>query len=101
NQGNLGNRSVEGGLKVPYSIEVPGWDVSFQTELDLNRDQAPSGYHPEFINSVSAGRRVIGKLSCYAEFFSSLSLERNSGWVGTLDTWLTYQVSENFRLEAG
>src|SRR5207253_837110 len=31
NQDQLGNRSVEGGLKVPYSLEVTGWDLSAQT----------------------------------------------------------------------
>jgi hypothetical protein len=35
------------------------------------------------------------------EFFSNVSTERGSTWVGTVDTWLTYQVSKNLRLDGG
>jgi hypothetical protein len=100
-RGQPGNNAMEGGLKVPYSFEIPGWDVGFQAEFNFNRDEFNGGYHPEFANSVSIGHRVIGKLSYAVEFFSSVSTERNSDWVGTFDTWFTYQVNGNLRLDAG
>ena len=99
--GHLGNDSTEGGLGIPYSFDIPGWDVGFQTTSRLNRNGAGSGYHAEFDNSVSIGHPIIGKLSLSAEFFSSVSTEQNSDWVGTVDTWLTYQVSKNLRLDGG
>ncbi len=99
--GHLGNDSTEGGLGIPYSFDIPGWDVGFQTTFHLNRNGAGSGYHAEFDNSVSIGHPIIGKLSLSAEFFSSVSTEQNSDWVGTVDTWLTYQVSKNLRLDGG
>jgi hypothetical protein len=99
--GHLGNDSTEGGLGIPYSFDIPGWDVGFQTTFHLNRNGVGSGYHTELDNSVSIGHRIIGKLSLSAEFFSSVSTERNSDWVGTVDTWLTYQVNKNFRLDCG
>lgn len=43
----------------------------------------------------------IGKLSYAVEFFSSVSTESGAGWVGTVDSWLTYQVNKNLRLDAG
>ena len=99
-QDHLGNRSVEGGLKVPYSLDVPDWDVAAQTEIDIIHS-AGSSYHPEFINSLSIGRSVLGKLSYYVEFFTNVSAEAHSDWVGTFDTWLSYELNENLRLDAG
>lgn len=99
--GHLGNGSTEGGLGIPYSFDVPGWDVGFQTGFHFNRNGAGSGYHTEFDNSVSIGHPIIGKLSLSAEFFGSVSTERNSDWVGTVDAWLTYQVNRNLRLDCG
>jgi hypothetical protein len=100
-QDHLGNGSVEGGLKVPYAFAVPGWDVGFQTEIDIKRDGVGRGYHPEFVNSVSVGHKLFGRVSYCVEFYSSVSTEGGSGWVGTVDTWLTYRVSANIRLDAG
>ena len=88
-------------MKVPYAFDVPNWDVSLQTEVDIFRNDTGSSYHPEFVNSISVGREVIGKLSYYVEFFSSVSARSNSPWVGTVDTWFTYQVSEHLRVDAG
>jgi Putative MetA-pathway of phenol degradation len=100
-QDHLGNGAVEGGLGIPYAFDIPNWDVSFQTTFSCNRNDVGNGYHAEFANSVSIGHAVIGKLSYSVEFFSSVSTERNSNWIGTFDTWFTYQVSKNLRLDAG
>ncbi|MEY2427733.1 MAG: hypothetical protein QOJ40_618 [Verrucomicrobiota bacterium] len=99
--GRLGNGSIEGGLGIPYAFDIPGWDVGFQTTFHFNRNGAGRGYHTEFDNSVSIGHAIIRKLSLSAEFFSSVSTERNSGWVGTVDAWFTYQLTKNLRLDGG
>ena len=100
-QDGLGNGSVEGGLGIPYAFDVPGWDLGFQSTFRFNRNEAGGGYHSEFDNSVSIGRRIAGKLSGFAEFFSNVSTERGASWVGTVDIWLTYQLSKNLRLDGG
>jgi hypothetical protein len=100
-QDHLGNNSVEGGLGIPYAFDVRNWDVGFQTTVSFVRSEAGSGYQAEFGNSVSVGHAIVGKLSGSAEFYSSVSTQRNSDWVGTVDTWLTYQVNKNLRLDAG
>jgi hypothetical protein len=100
-QDHLGNDSVEGGPGIPYAFDVPNWDVDFQATFGFNRNAVGNGYHTEFGNSVSIGHAVVGKLSCTAEFFSSVSTQRNSDWIGTVDTWLTYQVNKILRLDAG
>jgi len=100
-QDRLGNGAVEGGVGIPYAFDVPNWDVGFQTTASINHDAADNDYHAEFNNSVSIGHAVIGKLSCHVEFFSSVSTEQNSSWIGTFDTWFTYQASKNLCLDAG
>jgi hypothetical protein len=99
--GTLGNGAVEGGLKVPYAIEAGEWEISLQHEIDFSQNELNVGYHPEFVNSISIGHPVTKKLNLYGEFFSSVSAEHGSSWVGTFDTWATYQINENLRLDAG
>ena len=101
NQDGLGNHSVEGGLKLPFAVDVPGWDLSFMSECDIVRDDRGSGYHPQFANSASVGHRLYGKLSLFLEFYSRVSAEAGSEWLGTVDTWLTYEVNRNLRLDGG
>jgi hypothetical protein len=40
---------------------------------------------------ATVGHEIIGKLAGYIEFFSSISTERGSSWVGTVDLGLTYE----------
>jgi hypothetical protein len=100
-QDNLGNGAYEGGLGIPYAFDVPNWDIGLQTTFSATHDDVGSGYHAEFANSISIGHALIGKLSYSVEFFSSVSTERGAGWVGTVDTWLTYQLRKNLRLDVG
>ncbi len=101
NQDHLGNRAVEGGLGIPFAFDVPGWDAGFQTTFNCVQNDAGSGYHAEFANSVSVGHAVIGNVSFHGEFFGSVSTEENSHWIGTFDTWFTYQANKNLCLDAG
>jgi hypothetical protein len=99
--GQLGNGSLEGGLGIPFSLDLPEWDVGFQTSCLIIRNYEGRGYHPEYTNSVSVGHGLVGALSLAAEFFSSISTEAGAPWVGTVDSWLTYQVNNNVRLDGG
>lgn len=102
NQNQLGNHSVQGGLILPLAVELPaGWSMGLMTQLDVMRDTTSSGYHPEFVNTVTFGHDIVGNLGGYAEFFSSVSAERGSTWTGTLDVGLTYALTKNVQLDAG
>lgn len=102
NQEQLGNGSVEGGLIAPFAVKLPcGWDLGLMTQLDVVRDGGTSGYHPEFVNSITFSHDIVGKLGGYVEFFSSVSTERGSSWVGTVDVGFTYSLTENIQLDAG
>jgi len=100
-QNNLGNSACEGGVGIPYAFNVPNWDVGFQTTVSCDHNGIGDGYHAEIDNSISIGHAVIGKLEYHVEFFSTVSTEQNSSWIGTFDTWFTYQASKNLCLDAG
>ena len=100
-QNNLGNGAYEGGVGIPYAFDVPNWDVGFQTTVSCNHDRHRrrlSHRDCQFRQHRSCGHRQAG---ISVEFFSSVSTERNAGWVGTFDTWLTYEVNKNLILDGG
>lgn len=101
-QDGHGNDSVEGGLILPLAIELPrGFGLGLMTQFDCVRDADDRGYHAEFVNTITVSRDLVGNLGGYVEFFSLVSAERGSKWIGTLDLGLTYAVSENIQLDAG
>lgn len=100
-RGSLGNGAYEGGVGIPYAFDVPNWDVGLQSTFSCNHDITGNGCHAEFANSVSIGHAVIGNLAYHVEFFSSVSTEQDSNWIGTFDTWLTWQVGKNMVLDGG
>jgi hypothetical protein len=102
NQDDLGNNSVEGGIIVPLAIELPHcFGMGLMTQFDFIRDESGDGHHAEFVNSITFGRDIVGNLGGYVEFFSAVSAESDSDWVGTLDLGLTYGLTEDIQLDAG
>src|SRR5439155_16918639 len=102
NQDGLGNDSVEGGAIFPFATELPaGWRMGLMTQIDLIRDASGSGYHAEFVNSVTFGHAIVGDLAGYAEFFSAVSSEAGADWTGTVDVGLTYGLTSEIQLDGG
>jgi hypothetical protein len=102
NQDSLGNNAVEGGVIFPFALELPhGWALGLQTEFDFLRNEVASGYHASFINTVVLNHDIVGKLSGYVEFFSEVSTQRDTRWVGTFDVGLLYTLTKNIQFDAG
>jgi hypothetical protein len=99
---NLGNNAVEGGMIFPLAIKLPhGFDLSLETAASFLKNDHDGGRHEEFINSFSVDHDIVGRLSGYVEFFSDISTESHSGWVGTVDAGLEFLVTENVQLDCG
>jgi hypothetical protein len=99
NQHGLGNHSVEGGLIVPYARSLPGdWDVGAMTEIDVVRNEADDGYTTAWVNSITLGHDIVGKLGGYVELASTLS--RGAGQA-SFDCGLTYGIGKNVQIDAG
>lgn len=98
----LGNNGVEGGVIFPLAVQLPGeWGLGMMTEIDSVRNDGSSGYHAEFVNSVTVSHKIAGRLGGYLEFYSAVSTERGHDWVGTVDAGLTCLVTENLQLDCG
>lgn len=101
-QDGLGNRAVESGLIIPLAVELPlGWSLGLMTEFDFMENEDRAGYHPEFVNSITFGHDIVGRLAGYIEFFSQVSTDQNAPWVGTVDLGLSYRLTDNLQLDAG
>jgi len=101
-QEDIGNREIEGGLVLPLAVELPrAFYLGVTTRFDAVRDKDESGYHPEFLNSIALGHKLFGNLFGYVEFFSAVSTERDSEWMGTFDTGVIYEVTRNVQLNTG
>ncbi len=102
NTDRLGNDAVEGGMILPLSVKLPAeWAMGLEAATSCSRNRTGSGYHAEFIHTVTFDHAIVGKLSGYGEFFSDLSTEGGPGWVGTVDVGLEYLVTENVQLDCG
>jgi hypothetical protein len=102
NQDGLGNNSVEGGLILPLAVSLPAdFGLGLMTQYDAVRDDDGGGHHAEFVNSITVSHDIVGKLGGYVEFFSAVSAERDSDWIGTVDLGLTYGLTDNIQLDAG
>jgi len=102
NQDDLGNHSVEGGIIAPLAVALPkDWSMGVMTQLDIIRDSFGDGHHPEFVNTVTFSHDIVGKLAGYVEFFSVVSTEADSDWIGMVDCGLTYALTDDIQLDCG
>ncbi len=102
NQDDLGNDKYEWGVIVPLAVALPGGvGMGWMTELDLNHDEAGSGRHLDFVNSITFSRDLAGKLGGYVELFSAISNEQDSSSIVTFDVGLTYGFTDNVQMDVG
>lgn len=102
NQDRMGNKSVEGGIIVPLAVELPaGFGMAIMPQFDFVKDGDLDGYHVEFVNTLTVGHAIVGDLGMYVEFFSAVSEEEDSPWVGTFDVGFTYGLTPDIQLDAG
>lgn len=98
----LESDSYEGGLILPLALTLPAeiW-LGMMTEIDIVRDDDNSGNHSEFVNSVTLGHAIVGELAGYVEFFSSISAQSSSEWIGTFDAGVTYGITPDVQIDVG
>lgn len=98
----LGNNSVEGGLILPFGMELPGgWSMGAMLEFDILRDTGGRGHHLDVIQTITFGHGIVGDLAGYVEFFSASSTESPTPWMATLNGGLTYGLTQDIQLDAG
>lgn len=86
NQHGLGNKSVEGGLIVPYTHDLPGgWGMGIMTVFDVVRNETDTGYTVDWLNTITV----------------SHDLTTRGPSIATFDCGLTYGINKHTQLDAG
>ncbi len=102
NTDELGNDDVEGGVIIPLAFKLPAeWSMGLMAEFDFNHNDERSGYHTEFVKSITVSHAIVGDWSGYVEFFSRHFSDRDIRWQGTVDAGLTYAVNDDTQLDLG
>jgi opacity protein-like surface antigen len=96
------NDDVEGGVIVPLAVDLGGGiGLGLMTEIDILRSESGSGYEPTFVNSATLSFELTQRLGLYVEALVERSTESSAETVVTLDSGLTYAVTDNLQLDAG
>lgn len=99
--GNLGNGDWEGGVILPYARNLSDrFDLGAMTQVDLRRNSEDSGYHTEFINTVTLGTGLTERLSNYIELWTNLSTEETPIQI-TADCGFVYELMPNTLVDIG
>lgn len=98
----LSNGKVEGGVILPLSISLGDrFGLGMMTEVDFLRDTFGGGQHLDFVNSITLSCDVTDRLGVYVEFFSVISKEAGSPWIGQFDLGATFGLTADVQLDAG
>lgn len=100
NRGELGNDSVEGGLILPFALNIfEDVGIGLMQQTDFLRKDDDSGYYPQFVHTATVGTDITDSIGVYGEIFSALS--RESGHQVTLDFGITYSPCDNVQFDMG
>ncbi len=98
----IGTAFTEGGIVVPFAIQL-----SEKFALALNggvawiRDDAGSGYRPEYLASASLAYEWNGRIGTYYEIAARFHTDDPRGDAVAFGTGVTYSVTKNLQLDAG
>lgn len=98
----IGNRKIEGGLALPFSIPLGTISANFGPELDLLGDAGRGGRHLGLVNLINLSGPIAPRLTLAAELWSNLNFAPG----GTIrqasaDAALAFAVSNDAQLDAG
>lgn len=95
NGGGLGNNSLEGGVIVPWSIDLPtGFKFAAMAQLDFLRNDNDNGYDTHWYASATFSRPITKALGIYGE--ATLGKSTGSGSAkGVMGGGVTLAVNES------
>ena len=95
----LGNEHFEGGVVLPFSLELPGeFYLGLTSKIGAVKADDEASYHTEYENSISLSRALFGDLEGYVEFFSAVTMQQDSHWIGTFGTGLAYWLTGDLQM---
>ena len=98
----LSNHHVEGGLIVPFSLQLPaGFDIGAMAEFDAHRTAANDGYGLDFVHSITLGKELTEQLNIYIEYVGVAPVQTGRTYLAYFDTGVTYALSANLQIDLG
>ncbi len=103
NTAHLGNKSVEGGVELPLSINLPAnFQVGVQVEFDAIRNDADTRYEAAFTDIFYLGYTFFDKkFTFYGEWYNRVNQGSDSQVIGEVDTGLLYYIGKNAEVDFG
>jgi hypothetical protein len=99
---DLSNDEFEGGLIVPFSVELPDeWSLGLMAEFDAVYDDEDDDYDMEGVHTVAVGHEIAGPLAGFVEYVGVAATDSGSPYRAQLGGGLTYDLSEDLRLDTG
>jgi hypothetical protein len=99
----LGNKSTEGGIIMPYSLNL-GNDISlaFTSEIDYLRDSSRHGYHAGYVNSIGLSGPIVKDVTLTGELWSSINRDPgNTIRQYSVDAALAWMARPNLQFDIG
>jgi len=101
---DVGASKVEGGLIVPFSIELPAqFGLTVMAELDCVRDAADDGYRLDFVHTAAVGRDIVGPLGGFIEYIGVQPFDSDDNandYLALIACGCTYALSPDIQLDA-
>ncbi len=100
NTGGTGNKALEGGLIVPWAMDVPG-GIRFGAmgQWDVVRNAADNGYDARWKVTGLAQRKITSALSLYGEGAVTAISTGLSNWAGTVGVGALLRVTKSIELD--
>lgn len=95
------NDDVEGGLILPLAIDLGhGMGLGVMTEIDILKNDT-GGYDPTYVNSATVSFELTQRIGLYVEAYVERSAASGAETVVTIDSGVTFAVTDNLQLDAG
>ena len=102
--GDLSNDHVEGGLIIPFSINLPhDFYVGTMAEFDVDYDDDTNGYGVDFVQTISIEHDIPGikDLAGYLEYAGASPIRTGETYRATASFGLEYTVNPNLVIDCG
>lgn len=95
----LGNGNLEGGLIVPFAMDLSGgWGFGAMTELAVVRNAADTGHRAAWLNTATVARDLTDRVGV---FFETTVLVGEGKPAITANTGFTVGVTDDLQFDAG
>jgi hypothetical protein len=96
----LGLNNIEGGLGLPFNININGWfALSGMTQLNIVRSQTSPSHDLALANSLMLSKSITPKLGSYIEYYTYKVNALNSARENYLDAGFIYEFTSSFRMD--